>query len=70
MVRDFASTASTSSGVASTPAWAHRWPRRPVASVHPSIRRKLGQWRDSELRGIQVNYDSDGTSIWMSYETK
>jgi len=41
-----------------------------VASVHPSIRRKLGQWRDSELTDIQVNYDSDGTSISMRYETK
>jgi len=34
-----------------------------------AIRRKLGNVRESELTGIEVNWDSDGTSIYLSYDT-
>ena len=35
-----------------------------------AIRRKLGDVRQSELTGVTVNWSGDGTSIWLSYDTK
>ena len=34
-----------------------------------AVRRKLGNVRESELTDIEVNWDGDGTSIWLSYDT-
>ena len=34
-----------------------------------AVRRKLGNVRESELTDIEVNWGSDGTTIWLSYET-
>ena len=34
-----------------------------------AVRRKLGNVRESELTDIEVNWDSDGTTIWLSYDT-
>ena len=35
-----------------------------------AIRRKLGNVRQSELTGFEVNYSSSGTAIWLSYDTE
>ena len=34
-----------------------------------TVRRKLGDGRESELTDITVNWDTDGTSIYLSYDT-
>jgi len=34
-----------------------------------AVRRKLGTVRACERRGLEVNFDGDATSIWLSYET-
>jgi hypothetical protein len=34
-----------------------------------AVQRKLGNVRESELTDIEVNWDSDGTTIWLSYDT-
>ncbi len=34
-----------------------------------AVRRKLGNVRACERTGLEVNWDGDGTSIWLSYET-
>jgi hypothetical protein len=34
-----------------------------------AIRRKLGEVRETELTGLEVNWDSNGTSIYLSYDT-
>ena len=34
-----------------------------------AVRRKLGNFRDSELTGMEVNWDDSGTSVWLSYDT-
>ena len=35
-----------------------------------AVRRKLGNVRQSELTGFEVNYSSSGTAIWLSYDTE
>jgi hypothetical protein len=34
-----------------------------------AVRRKLGDVRETELTGLEVNWDSDGTSVYLSYDT-
>ena len=34
-----------------------------------AVRRKLGNIRACERTGLEVNWDGDTTSIWLSYET-
>jgi hypothetical protein len=34
-----------------------------------AVRRKLGNVRACERTGVEVNWDGDGTSIWLSYHT-
>jgi hypothetical protein len=34
-----------------------------------AVRRKLGNIRACERTGLEVNWDGDATSIWLSYET-
>jgi hypothetical protein len=34
-----------------------------------AVRRKLGNVRACELTGVEVNWDGDGTSVWLSYHT-
>ncbi len=34
-----------------------------------AVRRKLGNVRACERTGLEVNWDGDATSIWLSYET-
>ena len=34
-----------------------------------AVRRKLGNVRACELTGVEMNWDSGGTSIWLSYHT-
>ncbi len=34
-----------------------------------AVRRKLGDVRESELTDITVNWRTDGTSIYLSYDT-
>jgi hypothetical protein len=34
-----------------------------------AVRRKLGNVRDSELTGMEVNWDGSATSVWLSYDT-
>lgn len=34
-----------------------------------AVRRKLGNVRACERTGLEVNWDGDATTIWLSYET-
>ena len=34
-----------------------------------AVRRKLGNVRACELTGLEVNWDGEGTSLWLSYHT-